>query len=94
MASPPAYTCANAPWGQIGVTTCIFIVLGAIGCTLSLTAKKEYRSIVIVTTIGSVLCFWLMWFCTFAAQLNPLVEMALTVQKEELLEPPNPSPTP
>ncbi|ESU38527.1 ATP synthase subunit H [Giardia duodenalis] len=66
-------------WTELGVTTGIFFALGAIAVLLSFSAKKGHRSTVIVTACGTTLCFWLMWFCTYAIQINPLIKPQITV---------------
>ncbi|EFO65571.1 Hypothetical protein GLP15_283 [Giardia lamblia P15] len=66
-------------WTELGITTGIFLALGAIAVLLSLSAKKGHRSTVIITACGTTLCFWLMWFCTYAIQINPLIKPQITV---------------
>ena len=45
----------------------------------SMALKKNVRSTVIVSVVGSCVSFWLLWFCTFAMQINPLVNPEFTV---------------
>lgn len=67
-------------WKEFGITTGVFFGLGAIAMLFSLAAKKGHRSTVLVTACGTTLCFWLMWFCTYAIQINPLMKPQITVE--------------
>jgi hypothetical protein len=48
-------------------TTAIFAIL--LICLIAmayLPCLKENKSTVIVTAVGSVISFWILWFCTYA----------------------------
>lgn len=70
-------------WKELGVTTGVFLGLGVIAVLFSLATKKGHRSTVIITACGTTLCFWLMWFCTYAIQINPLLKPQITVDMPE-----------
>ena len=59
-------------------TTLVFAILGLIGCLVPCVLRnKQHNSTIYVTVIGSTLCFWLFWFCTYAMQINPIIAPAI-----------------
>ncbi|KAH0573996.1 ATP synthase subunit H [Spironucleus salmonicida] len=57
-----------------GITTGVFVLVGIVLCVIPCFFKnKTHLSTILVTVIGTVCCFWLFWFCTFAMQSNPII---------------------
>lgn len=59
------------PTNEFWIPTGIFMVLIVIGIVVGCLVKSQ-RSTIIVCCTGTFCCFWLLWFCTFAMQANPL----------------------
>ena len=62
--------------------TGIFFGLAVIFALVGIFMKSDKKSTVVVTGVGSSLCFWLLWFCTYAMQVNPLIAPELGVTED------------
>lgn len=80
MAEPAVPHTFSLPAPQFFATTGAFLALMVVLCLSSLALPRGKRSTLIVVSVGSVCCFWLAWFCTFAMQINPLIAPELTVR--------------
>lgn len=69
----------NVPAAEFWWPTAFFFGLAVVLSLCSLALKKNDRSTMIVTSVGSCMCFWLLWFCTFAMQINPLIDPEITL---------------
>ena len=63
--------------------TGFFFGLAIILVVISFFVKPGTKSTVAVMGVGSCMCFWLLWFCTYAAQVNPLITPELGVTDED-----------
>lgn len=81
MSEQPVPHSIKVSWPEFYITTAVFLGVGVVAMLLGLTAKKGHRSTVIITACGTMFCFWLMWFCTYAIQINPILQPQITVQE-------------
>ncbi|KAG9397296.1 ATP synthase subunit H [Carpediemonas membranifera] len=51
----------------MAVGSLIFALIGSVGCFCWGKNGVVYRTII----IGGAFCIWLLWICTFMAQMNP-----------------------
>ncbi|CAL6028107.1 ATP_synthase subunit H [Hexamita inflata] len=73
----------RVPSAEFWWPTVVFIALMiGLSCIAFCMPKKD-RSTLLVTVIGSCCCFWLLWFCTFAMQINPLIKPEIAVPEKK-----------
>eukprot|EP00741_Cyanophora_paradoxa_P012650 tig00020614_g12221.t1 len=57
----------------MAIGTAIFVILGFLGIASTTLVEKELRALAKTLVLTAAICMWLMWICTYMAQMNPLM---------------------